>query len=223
MTRKLIVPFLMAALPCTPAAASVVTLDFANTNCATTCKNGSSFLQSYGDQAGLDVSYRSLTGTGNAPEQYSGLRYWDNFYGDLNGIVWGGNGDSNGSPEITFTLTAPGTIQLNSLDYAGWTVARTTDFRIYDLGYNLLFASGPLNAPAFGHGSITFPTISSTSGLRLQWGPNGFNAGIDNLKFSLNEVTASVPEPTTWMMMILGFGAAGVFMRRRPRKAARLA
>ena len=39
------------------------------------------------------------------------------------------------------------------------------------------------------------------------------NAGLDNI--SLNSPTGSVPEPSTWAMMLLGFGAIGVSMRRR--------
>ncbi|MES2903916.1 MAG: PEPxxWA-CTERM sorting domain-containing protein [Pseudomonadota bacterium] len=33
-------------------------------------------------------------------------------------------------------------------------------------------------------------------------------------------VAAAVPEPTNWAMMLLGFGAVGVAMRRRRRPTA---
>jgi len=33
--------------------------------------------------------------------------------------------------------------------------------------------------------------------------------------FSISQVAANVPEPSTWAMMILGFGAVGLGMRRR--------
>lgn len=47
---------------------------------------------------------------------------------------------------------------------------------------------------------------------------NGFFA-IDNFTFGLSAVSA-VPEPGTWLMMLLGFGAIGGAMRmRRPRHA----
>lgn len=42
-----------------------------------------------------------------------------------------------------------------------------------------------------------------------------FNVGLDNI--SVDSTTGSVPEPSTWAMMLLGFGAIGVSMRRRRR------
>jgi hypothetical protein len=54
-----------------------------------------------------------------------------------------------------------------------------------------------------------------------------FNAYADNLSLATNssrapfaydfQATAAVPEPGTWGMMLLGFGAMGVSMRRRRR------
>lgn len=41
---------------------------------------------------------------------------------------------------------------------------------------------------------------------------------IDNTKLTLN---SAVPEPGTWMLMILGMGAVGFAMRRRPKTAVR--
>ncbi|MEO5939215.1 MAG: PEPxxWA-CTERM sorting domain-containing protein [Sphingomonas sp.] len=37
-----------------------------------------------------------------------------------------------------------------------------------------------------------------------------------------NRVVGGVPEPTTWAMMLLGFGGMGVALRRRPKVAARI-
>jgi hypothetical protein len=202
------------------AQAATFVLDFGNTNCGGRCGNGSLFSQSYGDRPGLDVSYRSLTAPGGSTVTNQGVRYWDALYGDLTGVAWGSNSAASGVPEITFELTGSGTIRLNSLDYAGWpTTPRATSFRIYDLSYNLLFNSGAVTAPGTGHNTISFNT-GNTSGLRLQWGPDGYNAGIDNLSFSLDEPLGAVPEPATWLMMIAGFGLVGAGMRRRVTKVA---
>ena len=35
------------------------------------------------------------------------------------------------------------------------------------------------------------------------------------VSFSISEVTRGVPEPATWAMMLIGFGAMGVALRRR--------
>ncbi len=206
-----------ALIASSPASAATFVLDFGNTNCAGGCSDGGTFLQTYGDQAGLDVSYQSMDGPGNSTVGYQGLRYWGGSYGNLSGVAWGGTAFNSGVPEITFTLTQPGTIRLNSLQYAGWpNTSRPTEFRIYDLNYNLLFNSGAVSAPGTGNSTIALNTGNS-SGLRLQWGPDGFNAGIDNLSFSLNEPLGAVPEPATWLMMIAGFGLIGGMMRRKEK------
>ncbi len=47
------------------------------------------------------------------------------------------------------------------------------------------------------------------------------SANIDNI--NVTAVRGAVPEPATWAMMIAGFGAVGVAMRRRQRAVFRLA
>ncbi|RYD23268.1 MAG: PEP-CTERM sorting domain-containing protein [Lysobacteraceae bacterium] len=42
----------------------------------------------------------------------------------------------------------------------------------------------------------------------------------DSFKLSSIGVTAAVPEPASWAMMIVGFGAVGATMRRRKGKVA---
>jgi hypothetical protein len=53
-------------------------------------------------------------------------------------------------------------------------------------------------------------------------GGGGVNTGlteiVDNISFS--DVVSGVPEPATWAMMIMGFGAVGSLVRSRRRKAA---
>jgi hypothetical protein len=42
-----------------------------------------------------------------------------------------------------------------------------------------------------------------------------FSAKFDDVAITGTPVTAAIPEPTTWALMILGFGGAGVAIRRR--------
>jgi hypothetical protein len=42
-----------------------------------------------------------------------------------------------------------------------------------------------------------------------------FTAGIGDEEHGLFGELVAVPEPSTWAMMLLGFGAAGVALRRR--------
>ena len=58
-------------------------------------------------------------------------------------------------------------------------------------------------------GLVTFTRIENANGPAL--------APFDNVTFSLNAATGAVPEPATWGMMILGFGAMGYAMRRRAK------
>jgi hypothetical protein len=57
---------------------------------------------------------------------------------------------------------------------------------------------------------------AALTGLTLKSGSNAFE--LDNLIFG-----SAAPEPGTWAMMIVGFGAAGVALRRRRKVATPLA
>ncbi len=52
--------------------------------------------------------------------------------------------------------------------------------------------------------------------------PAGFSPSIvlDNLSFGSANVTAPVPEPATWAMMLVGFGMVGAAVRRRQAKTS---
>jgi len=49
---------------------------------------------------------------------------------------------------------------------------------------------------------------------------NGINGYLAALPVAAGEITAAVPEPSTWGMMLLGFGAIGYSMRRSRRSSA---
>jgi len=74
---------------------------------------------------------------------------------------------------------------------------------------NIGTADGDQTAPRT-NGRLTFTTSDGVfiTGLRLLSGQNSLE--VDNLG-----VVSAVPEPGTWAMMLLGFGAIGFSMRRR--------
>ncbi len=61
-----------------------------------------------------------------------------------------------------------------------------------------------------GAGSFTIPAASFAD----------FGAAVQT-KIG-REITGGVPEPTTWAMMVIGFGAVGFALRRRPRTTMRV-
>lgn len=68
---------------------------------------------------------------------------------------------------------------------------------------------------SFGWTGLTSVRFTSSGGTRSAFGQgSGTQFVLDNLR--VNEaLTAAVPEPATWGMMILGFGAIGAAQRRR--------
>ena len=74
-------------------------------------------------------------------------------------------------------------------------------------------ASSPLTLASLGFNVYNGQNIYFTSDLVIANGSTG-NVGATLV------TTPSVPEPATWAMMLMGFGATGVAMRRRRRKLA---
>lgn len=68
--------------------------------------------------------------------------------------------------------------------------------------------------------------LGFSTGVGSGWNGGAFRGAVDNISFTFNETTVSynfevagaggvVPEPSTWAMMLLGFGGLGVAIRRR--------
>ena len=87
--------------------------------------------------------------------------------------------------------------------------------------YNVLFGDVSLfsatNSEAFGF--TNFSTTATAVGVSTEL---AFNFQHDLTYFALDNVSVTavngaVPEPATWAMMLMGFGAMGVLLRRRRR------
>lgn len=209
-------------LAAAPAQAAITTLDFGGDICGPSgtqsCGNGSQYGQGYGDGTGVDVSYRSVdVATGATFEPY--LKFWDQGYGDLQRVVWGGSGPTGQFAEITFTALAGYELRLLGFDagcYLNRASCQSFPFSISEIGGGEV-ASGTNVPPAGGHASQAFSFGYSQAGYILRWGPDAYDGGLDNIRFDVRAITAGngVPEPATWALMILGFGAIGGAMRRR--------
>jgi hypothetical protein len=67
--------------------------------------------------------------------------------------------------------------------------------------------------------SLSFVANGASTLVTLQ-GVTGFNyIGLDNVDVTFVRGPGVVPEPGTWLMMIVGFGVAGHFLRRRKEMA----
>ena len=95
----------------------------------------------------------------------------------------------------------------------GWTLVTQAQ-----IGTDILPAIGAATAPGFpvpGATTFTGPLSAGTYTLWLYDGDEGAT-------YSFNAITAAVPEPATWVMMMTGFGAIGIGLRRRSKQAVRI-
>lgn len=76
--------------------------------------------------------------------------------------------------------------------------------------------------PVFNFGDIDYDSnVDST--YRLDFTVSGSDFAPVTSRITINQgAGAAVPEPSAWALMILGFGAAGVMLRRRERTALRV-
>lgn len=213
---------LAGAVAASPAAATVTVLDFSGAACVDgpDCATGESIAQSYGDSAGVDVSYATyLSPAGDLSDV--ALRYWEFGCGDLTGVVWGGSDGTNFSSRITLKALPGYEIALLSFDIATFAGASAqSPVLIESLGGTSIFAGQVLTLfPT--HNQLAVNSAYFTDGIALNWGPDGFNVGLDNITFDVRaRPGTAVPEPATWAMLIVGFAAAGGMVRRRAVRVA---
>lgn len=165
--------------------------------------------QDYGDDATVDISYRTMNAaSGETLENY--LRFAENGFGDLEGAVFGGDGQ-DAYAEIVFNAAEGYELSLRGFDFAGLAARTRASFELFDLDGSLLAAIG-YRTPA-SHGVANFED-DYRSAVVLRWKPSS-TVAVDNIVFDVKAVTSAVPEPASWALMIGGFGLAGAALRRR--------
>lgn len=207
----------VALAPLAPASAQTTTMDFAGLGLG----DFAAVPAGYGSHANLTVSNRTRTAFGNGPVSFcaagSAVLFWNTGYSSLSGNVLpclnGGVG------EFQFVPLAGSTVTLQSLDLGSFLASvngvgptRNYDVRVYDLSWNPLFAqTGTVGA--------TTPlaiNVSSTSGLYLQFGTD-WNVGVDNIVTTVTTPQSTVPEPTTFALLVPAAAGLAVVARRRRR------
>jgi hypothetical protein len=207
---------LVAIAAAAPAQAATTVLSFNNAKCTPepTCRSSLTIDQSYGDGVGVDVSYRVFNPLDGLTYR-NGVTYWETGYGDLNGVIYGGDNRPY-AVEIIFKALAGYELSLSSFDLATYgRISPTTPVSVETLsGASIL--SGPQSTNPGSHNHVTVNSDYVTDGIRLTFGPDMFNVGMDNIAFDVRGVaTGAVPEPATWAMLILGFFGSGALLRRR--------
>jgi hypothetical protein len=194
--------------------AVVLTFDGNICNGGSSCVNGSPIDQSYGDIAGqLDVIYdREVSDT----VPVSSLLFWGPDYSDLTNVAYGTT-----TPEIFLSPLTGYEVTLNSFDLGAWpNTDRSSQWTLLDGLGNLLLSSGPITVGGTTATSVA-PGLTSANGIRIQFGPDAFNVGIDNIDFTVRETDeepgVAVPEPTSMALLGLGLGLLGFRARRRFR------
>ena len=194
--------------------ASAAFLNFPTNICENigTCTDGSFISDTYGDVPNaLEVSFRNLQGE----PTLSKLRYWNSGYGDLQGVAWTGRSDAISRAEIFLKPLNGRVVTLSAFDLAAFNnVPKESQFTILDGDFNILFESGELLIPAQLHSHFTFTGLTTTNGIRIQWGPSAFNVAIDNINFTASFVGQPVPLPPAAALFV---GGLALLARRRNR------
>lgn len=129
-----------------------------------------------------------------------------------------GNGTADGGPEGAFTDIYNFTIDANGLASGSITtntsiLGSSTDLDLLSVFFNGVALTGTgvgLNEALFANSVPIFAGAQNTITI------NGFSRGNGSYGARGSFVpTAVVPEPATWAMMLIGFGAVGYSLRRR--------
>lgn len=116
----------------------------------------------------------------------------------------------NGDP--SFAINFAGGVSTFSATFAG--VSTGADVSVY--AYNGATLLGTVNGTSTGQFVLSFAAANIT---RVAVRPGSFNdwVGVDNITYTPNVVGGAVPEPESWALMLVGFGAMGVAVRRARR------
>lgn len=191
--------------------AAVLTFDAADA-CMGGCTNSSLISQTYGDTPLVDVAF---DGDVDNPGLES-MRFWASGYSDLIGVAYFGLAFPSSKPAGVYLTPISGyEITLNSFDLGSFGGAHTTQLTLRGGDGSLISSTGFFLSNGATRNSFA-PGLTRADGFRIEFGPDNFSIGIDNINYTVSQIGV-VPEPATWAMVILGVGAAGGMMRRRRR------
>jgi hypothetical protein len=144
-------------------------------------------------------------------------------------IIFNVNGTFQGGGTLTGTFsTNDARTVLEAVNLTSTAFGTTTFTSVASASVSILpqFMQFNLSSPLRQLNIIFSPTLSATGGT-IAAGSYEAQGNLGNFRNLSGTVTAAsaaaaVPEPATWAMMLLGFGAIGVGMRSRKRQAVQL-
>jgi len=194
-----------------PSHATAVNLDF---SFSPALSQNEPIPQSYGDIPGqIDLVYSSVSAPGSSTPCFDPqLRFWDVEYSNLLDVAYACNG---GTGQIKL-LPLPGyQVTLQGFDLGAWPrVDRSSQVTVFaaDLSTVVVLDPPPLTISGTLAKQYSFagPQFTRLDGFAIQYGPDGFNVGIDNLRFVVSPVPAPLP-----LLGVAGLFAGSRNLRRR--------
>jgi hypothetical protein len=173
--------------------------------CTGGCTDNSPIDANWGSNAIATVVNSGLSAAGPGGAATGPLFYWGSAYsgGDA---AWNGSA-AFGAGEVAITPVA-GRVKLVSVDFGGWpNSAVDADWFVYNDDFSSLLASGSLVTDPAALTRVAI-NVTSTSTMRFQFSGT-WELGLQNVVFG------AVPEPSSWAMLIVGFGMVGASVRRK--------
>lgn len=184
------------------------------------------------------AAFNAAVGGGLATESFEASRTTNATLSYTGFTVSETNGDNaiaySGAVSLVPAALSDGSFYINYDDNGASLLVFNFNSAINSFGFNIAFNEAQTAAIIVGGvtiGSITLPantggffgarsdTAFTQFTVDVTGGPN---VGVDQLTFGTAAVVSGVPEPSTWALMIGGFGMVGACMRRRTKMAARI-
>lgn len=181
------------------------TIVYGPSACTGGCGDSSPIDANWGSNAIATVVNSGLSDAGPGGVSTGPLLYWSGAYSGSD-AVWNGSPDF-GAGEVAITPVAR-PIKLISVDFGGWPdSAVAADWFVYNDDFSSLLASGSLVTDPAALTTVAI-NVTSASTMRFQFAGT-WALGMQNVTFG------AVPEPSSWAMLIVGFGMVGASVRRK--------